>query len=315
MITLTGQNASYRFSENSLLKHKGKFGSVYTGTKTEDNSKVIIKQLDPAGGKSNAAIMRFMKEAYIRVDHPGIAKTLDFITKENHYYLVREYVEGLDYSAIIKKHAPGKRVRLVFSIICALKVLQVLDFLHQMNIFHRDIRPSNIMVKFTGDKKKIDFYKQPEVKLIDLGLAKIDHQEFTKDDEKVPFALIYSPPEQVLNHNKLVNASSDIYSLGVTLYQMITLKTPFQHNNPEILMNLMLTQELPKKRIIPEDLFNVLMNATAKYRFPLPPNRYPQEELEKMLASGQASRYQSAKAMQDDLENVLSSLNFKKSLL
>ena len=85
------------------------------------------------------------------------------------------------------------------------------------------------------------------------------------------FALIYSPPEQVLNCPELINATTDIYSLAITLYELLTRKVPFSNPHPTLLMHLQLVQALPKHRNIPDLLFEILQRATAKYSFQRPP--------------------------------------------
>ena len=88
--------------------------------------------------------------------------------------------------------------------------------------------------------------KIEEAKLIDLGLAKRKN-----DLEKKPFALIYSPPEQLLKIPQLINETSDLYSLGIVMYELLAGKIPFQQSNPELLMNLQLTQNLVSNKKYP----------------------------------------------------------------
>ena len=135
--------------------------------------------------------------------------------------------------------------------------------------------------------------------LIDLGLAKIEKE--INSTCKVPFSLIYSPPEQVLNHNELVNASSDIYALGITLYELLTNEKPFESSHPEAIMRLQISSALPENRKIPTELFSILNKATAKHHFKLPPNKYHSEEIKKLLKSGQDARYQYVDGFRSDL--------------
>jgi eukaryotic-like serine/threonine-protein kinase len=123
---------------------------------------------------------------------------------------------------------------------------------------------------------------------------------------------LFTPPEQVMNCGEAVNATSDLYSLGVTLYECLTGKIPFRHQNPEMVMQLMINIPLEKDKRIPDALWKVIAKATSKHRFPLPPNKYKKEELVKLMLKGQEQRYASAHEMGVDLLAALPQLQRKK---
>jgi serine/threonine-protein kinase len=283
---LKGQSDSYSFDpsdKGSLLRANGKFGSTYTGKRNSDGQKVVIKQLNPALAGDEKAVKRFMREAVLEIGHPGLARGLDYIRQGNAHFLAREFFAGSGLPSYLHKFKADTQALLDVTI----KTCGALAALHEKGIIHCDIRPSNILV---GDDM--------QVKLIDLGLA------FFPGDppaERSPFALIYSPPEQVMNCGEAVNSSSDIYSLAVTLYECLSGNVPFQHENPEMMMQLMINMPLQPHRRIPDPVFQVLLKATAKYKFPLPPNKYRKDDLVKLMRAGQENRYFSAGMFAHDL--------------
>lgn len=301
-IQLRGKNGNYFFDPDdkaSLLRGKGKFSSVYSGVRISDNMQVAIKSLNPKLCDSPQDHARFLKEAGFSFDHPNIYKTLDFISDKDGDYIVREYIDGENLMNLSKK-GKLKKAGIPFYLKCMKGLLRALEELHSQNIIHCDIRPSNIMVEFKKNTREIDF-ENPVVKLIDLGLARINNSRETK----TPFALIYSSPEQLLNFEKLVNPSSDLYSMGITFYELLTGEKPFYSEHPVMIMTLQVTQELSKHRKIPEPLFTIIKKATAKYNFKLPPRYYEKDELEIMLAKGIENRYQTAREMLDDINGLI----------
>jgi serine/threonine protein kinase len=275
VVTLKGKTDSYFFDpsdKRSILRANGKFGSTYVGKRGSDGIKVVIKQLDAVLAKDEKAVARFIRESKGVNDLDGSLKVLDQITEGNDHFLVREYFPGSDLLA----YSRAEKMNASMTISLMVKVCAVLRDLHKKEIIHRDIRPANILVGF------------PEVKLIDLGLAR-----FPGDDpsEKSPFALIYSPPEQVMNCGAAVNTSSDIYSLALTIYECMSGTVPFQHNNPEMLMQLMINVPIQPHKRIPAPVFAVLQKAASKFKFLLPPNKYKKEELLKLILKGQEQRY------------------------
>lgn len=309
-ITLKGKNASYEYStdnKNFVLKAKGKFNSVFLGFRVEDKQTVIIKKLNTNLCSEPNAIERFSKEFKLNVNHQNIIQTIDFIQQEGNYYIVREYVEGIDLQKLLKDSKLKKQATVSFLLKCFMQVLDALDALHSQQIYHCDIRPANILVVKENDK--IDF-ENPKVKLLDLGLAKDAKGLAIK--QRTPFSLIYSPPEQVLNFSSLVNVSSDLFSFGITCYELITGKIPFNHQNPEILMNLQISQPLQPDKKLPEALYQILLKATSKYRFKLPPNRYPNDTVREMLREGQVQRFQSALELKAALLEITNTIENKE---
>ncbi len=305
MQVLNTNNGSYIFDDQNpelILKQHGKFSSVYIGYQLPEKNKVIVKILNPALNDDPAAIIRFHKEALKSFEHPDLQKTIDAFNDESGYFLIKEYIDGLTLAQLYKRE---KITDLVFYIQCTIKLLKILEVLHDKEIIHCDIRPQNILVLNEKEMDQINF-DNPQVVLIDLGLAHTPETAGYKSTQ--PFSLIYSPPEQLLNKPDLINHSSDTYAVAICLYECITGTLPFIHENPEMIQHLQLNTPLLHHKNIPEPLFKILQKATAKKIFPKPPSQYSEEEIKAMIREGQNMRFESATAFKHALMDCLDEL-------
>jgi serine/threonine protein kinase len=308
---LPGQTGTYLFNpdkQTTVLKQNGKFNSVYLGIEESTKQKVVIKHLNPALSDQEHAIERFKAEHFLTPNHVRFVSSREYLQFKNQHFIIRDYVEGIELLKICKDPKKRNSFGAEFFVRCMIGALTALEQLHENDIVHGDIRPSNFILAFRPGTKAVDM-NHPDIKLIDLGLARKIGETKTK---KIPFALVYSPPEQVLNHQNLVNQTSDLYALGIALYEILSGDIPFKAMNPELIMNLQLNQPLEADPAIPEDLFKIILKATSKFSFPLPPAKYPQQEVNKKLLIGQNERYQSANEFKTELKQYLEKEKKKK---
>lgn len=306
MQVLKTKIATYLFDpDNSslVLKERGKFSSVYIATRFEDKQKVVIKKLNADDAIQSS--MRFQKESITGIDNENVPALLDAWKDESGYYIIKEFIDGLTLRALSRKHFKNREQ---FFIRVIIEVCNALKEFHNNNIFHCDIRPDNIMV--TNSLRGGINFTNPEIKLLDFGLAKTPDTYI--ENQASPFALIYSPPEQLLNYNNLVNGQSDIYSLGITLYECITGDYAYKHINPEMIMQMQLNLPLKENGNISADVFEVIKKATAKNIFRLPPTQLSKEEIVQTIQSGMQSRYSSLNDFSAALESALVKLKEKK---
>jgi serine/threonine protein kinase len=196
----------------------GGMGSVYLCEHKFMRRRVAVKVLPTAKAADPSALERFYREAkaVAALDHPNIVHAYDIDQDENLHFLVMEYVDGASLQEIIKKTGPMDPVRAAHYMAQAAEGLQ---HAFQAGLVHRDIKPGNILVDRAGT-----------VKILDMGLARFFNDEedilTKKYDENVLGTADYLAPEQALDSHG-VDIRADIYSLGATLYFVLTGRTPF----------------------------------------------------------------------------------------
>ncbi|QEF96397.1 Serine/threonine-protein kinase PknB [Stieleria maiorica] len=202
---------------------EGGFGLVFVAQQEKPvRRKVALKIIKPGTG-SQEVLARFdaERQAVAMMDHPNIARVFDAgVTKDARPYFVMELVRGEPVTDFCDRHGLSLRDRLqLFQDVCA-----ATHHAHQKGVVHRDLKPSNVMVTLHDDK--------PVVKVIDFGVAKAMGQSLTDATIYTRFysmigTPLYMSPEQAAMSGLDVDTRSDIYSLGVLLYELLTGTTPF----------------------------------------------------------------------------------------
>ena len=211
---------SYRLMEKI---GEGGFGLVFVAEQQQPVKRKVALKLIKPGMDSREVIARFEAErqALAMMDHPNIARVFDAgATESGHPYFVMELVRGIPITDYCDQHRLTLRERLdLFVTVC-----QAIQHAHQKGIIHRDIKPSNVLVTLHDGL--------PVVKVIDFGVAKALHQQLTEKTIYTRFAQVigtplYMSPEQAEMSGLDIDTRSDVYSLGVLLYELLTGTTPF----------------------------------------------------------------------------------------
>jgi formylglycine-generating enzyme required for sulfatase activity/serine/threonine protein kinase/WD40 repeat protein len=244
---------------------QGGMGLVFLAEHQRMKRLVALKVLPPSVTRYPTAVQRFQREvhALARLSHPNIVTAHDADEARGLHFLVMEYVDGQDLMALVKKRGPlpvGQAIDYVAQGALGL------EYAHKRGLVHRDIKPSNLLVDTEG-----------QVKLLDLGLARFSEQADDPDGQGLDLTgtgvvvgtVDYMSPEQAEN-TKTVDARADIYSLGCTLYFLLTGKKVY--TGETVIARLMAhqTQSIPSLRSInpslPEALDRVYQKMVAKNR-------------------------------------------------
>ena len=250
----------------------GGMADVYLAEDQELGRRVAIKILNSRHGNDDQFIERFRREAKnaAALNHPNIVSIYDRGEAEDTYYIAMEFLDGRTLKElIVGRGAAPINVAIEY----ARQILSALRFAHRHGIVHRDIKPHNVLVDGEG-----------RVKVTDFGIARAGTSQMTETGSIVGTAQ-YLSPEQAKGGE--VDPRSDLYSLGIVLYELLTGKTPFEGDTPvEIAMKHLSTAPKPPSKLrpdIPPELDMVVLRALAK---------------------NPDDRYQSADEMEADLDRV-----------
>lgn len=238
---------------------EGGMGTVYLAEHTNFDRKVAIKAIHPHLAKNEEIRQRFKNEAatMARLQHPNIVSLYDYFVDEEGLYLIMELVEGVELESYLR--TIGSPLDEHVSAAFMKQLLEAFSHAHEKGVVHRDIKPANILITNDGT-----------IKVLDFGIAKIVDGDglhnMTKTGTQIG-TVYYMSPEQV--QGKKVDARSDIYSLGVTFYQMLTAQNPYNSCTTEFEVYSKIVQEqLPNPKAanpgISEVIVSILNKATAK---------------------------------------------------
>src|SRR5579871_604140 len=246
---------------------------VYLAEDQELGRRVAIKILNGRHANDNQFIERFRREAKnaAALNHPNIVSIYDRGEAEETYYIAMEFLDGRTLKELVIGRGPAP---VNVAVEYARQILSALRFAHRHGIVHRDIKPHNVLVDREG-----------RVKVTDFGIARAGASQMTEAGSIVGTAQ-YLSPEQARGTE--VDQRSDLYSLGVVLYELLTGQTPFDGDTPvEIAMKHLSSTPRPPsqlRRDVPRDLDMVVMRALAK---------------------DPDARYQNADEMEADLERAM----------
>lgn len=221
------------------------------------------------------AIRRFQREALAATElvHPNIVTVYDVGEEDGMQFLVMEYVKGMDLKRYIQTHYPVPYLQIVDIV---QQILSAVALAHQHRIIHRDLKPQNILINEEGVVKTTDF-----------GIAIALSETSITQTNSMLGSVHYLSPEQA--RGSMATNQSDIYAIGIILYEMLTGKVPFDGESAVTIALKHFQDEIPSIRIydknVPQSLENVVLKATAKE---------------------QADRYKTADEMREDLSTALS---------
>lgn len=252
----------------------GGMANVYLAQDLILDREVAVKVLRFDFQNDQAAIRRFQREALASTElvHPNIVSVYDVGEEDGMQYLVMEYVKGMDLKRYIQTHYPIPYLTVVEIM---QQILSAISLAHQHRIIHRDLKPQNILINEDG-----------VVKIADFGIAIALSETSITQTNTMLGSVHYLSPEQA--RGSMATNQSDIYAIGIILYEMLCGKVPFDGESAVTIALKHFQEEIPSVRIydpnVPQSLENIVLHATAK---------------------DPADRYKNADEMYDDLSTAL----------
>ncbi len=270
---------------------QGGMGTVFRAEDRSDGRIVALKLLQPEWADRPEQLRRFFKEARVQaeIQNPNIINLLEINEDQGYHYLVLEFVAGTTLADVLEnRHKLPEREALAI----ILEAARGLAHVHQLGIVHRDIKPENILL--LNDPST----PVPRVKVSDFGLARhvveTESLNFTR-----PGAVLGTPwymaPEQA--EGKPVDARSDVYALGATLFHLLVGHPPYNATNPMVVLDMHRTAPVPSLRTLNPELSEEICHI-----------------VEKTLAKDPAERHANAGELFDDLERLLRGIPTQLSL-
>lgn len=244
---------SGRYIINQLVGSGG-MANVYLARDLILDRDVAVKVLRFDFQDNQDAIRRFQREAMAasQLLHHNVVEVYDVDEEEGQQYIVMEYVKGNDLKTFIREKSP---VSLELAVNIMSQILSAIDIAHRHNIIHRDIKPQNILIT-----------ENNEVKITDFGIAVVLSDTSLTQTNTLLGSVHYLSPEQARGGSATVK--SDIYALGVVLYELITGEVPYDGESAVSVALKHFQEEFPRVKehldYVPQSLENVVMRATAK---------------------------------------------------
>lgn len=267
---------------------QGGMGVVYLGRQEKLDREVVVKVLRPFAIDNKALKERFLRESRIigRLNHKNIVPVYDVGEQDGSFYIIMRYVEGTPLNVLIENLSKTDRsTKTPTELFCDL-VIQIADavqYAHDNGVIHRDIKPSNIILDTNGNPMLLDF-----------GLSHDDVEKKLTISGEFLGTPIYSAPESFQKQITKDSPQLDVYSLGVTLYELLTGGLPYEGDSIyEIYTNIKNKEPIRPKnkwKYIPRDLETIISTAISK---------------------DTQLRYQSVQLLRDDLQNFLNYLPIK----
>jgi serine/threonine protein kinase len=262
---------------------RGGMGTVWLAEHLFLRRQVAIKILHHDLSNDPEEMARFEREAIAaaRLDHENIVRIHDVDEVNGRPFIVNEYVEGEDLEEVIRKKSPIPVLR---ALNITRVVAKALEHSHAAGVVHRDIKPGNILLAKDG-----------RIKITDFGLAReVGHREVPLEDGTVLGTPFFASPEQI--SGQPADGRTDIYSLGVTLYTMLTGRRPFSGRSPESVVKKHLQAPRPSPRLWRPNL-----------------SRPVELLVQKMMAVRPGERHASARALRHEIELIVRQKGFVRA--
>lgn len=277
----------------------GGMAVVYRAIQDSLNRTVAIKALKSSAAAEPQIVVRFEREAQslANLQHENIVHVYDFHRERGALFIVMEYVQGIDLYDLLDQCG---RLPYDVAAVIAMQVARALDYIHFRSIIHRDIKPANIMVA-----------RQGGVKLMDFGIARDRNFDDLTEAGTGIGTPAYMSPEQILGDK--LDPRSDLFSLGIVLYQMVTGRKPFIEDEERSVMHKIRTERHVRARKLNPDIPRELERIIDRCLQKQPRDRFPSAQhavmaLERFLAKHVDMNYQARLVLFLKTQNIITQL-------
>lgn len=248
----------YCYNPSSEPLGSGAMGTVYLGFRCKNGERIAVKRVKDCYANNKMIRDRARQEASLAFRHHNLVEMIgycEYAPDNGPVFILSKLVSGISIDKYVKTQLGENedRVQKICNIIYP--ILDALEYIHSRGVIHRDIKPSNIMIEHESN-----------IRLMDLGIARMNG-----GNKFSAYGFIgtpqYSAPEQISrekNSNTQINASTDIYELGITFYELLTGSNPFDLESESETLSKQMTATLPNSEKIPFRLMQVLWKATEK---------------------------------------------------
>lgn len=262
LLNLVGQKLSHYSIESILFKGTGSV--IFLANDDRTQQKVALKVMSPNFAGNSEERNRFIRamKTMLPLKHPNLVSILGAGREGDHCWMAMEYVEGESLDKVIERIGVANMLDWRYALGVGVHIARALEYAHGQNIIHRNITPTNILVR-KADKV---------AKLSDLMLAKALEgtmaQQVTTSDGKLLGELAFMSPERTQSGNTTIDTRSDLYSLGATLYALVTGRPPVEGSSlPDTVMKIRTAEPVKPKKFqlsIPDQFEGVIMQLLAK---------------------------------------------------
>lgn len=248
----------YCYNPEKAPLGSGAMGTVYLGYRCRNKEMIAVKRVKDEYANNKMIRERAKQEASLAFRHQNLVEMIgycEYAPDRGPIFILSKFVSGKQIDEYVKENLENvdDRTEKICNIIYS--ILDALDYVHSRGVIHRDIKPSNIMIE-----------NESNIRLMDLGIARMNGgNRFSQ------YGFIgtpqYSAPEQILRGKESkvqINASTDIYELGITFYELLTGENPFDIDEEAKLLSKQMTESLPSNSKIPNRLMQVIWKATEK---------------------------------------------------
>ena len=300
---LEGDKAKYIFfpEEDDTILNRNGYATVYVGANADTKEKVILKKISPALFGNDSQRFKFFATVCNEVKIDGLVGISDMIFDEGNIYLVCEYVSGRTLKELIYDQKFMDYRNDIFFLRIISNCLETLSFIHKLKLCHGNLRPENIIVQW-DECEEFDFM-HPTAKILSVESIKLGFKNMPLIRR---VDTLYQSPEQVIGFEDLVGDYSDIYSMGLIMYEALAREPLFSPDKP-IVKRQQVFGKIEQHYRISDEAHAIIEKATVR---PLPfvPGAISDNAQKIMVLKALNDRYQSAEAFKKELDELIGNI-------